>query len=152
MSKPILRAGLAVLAAGLLPLVGVQLAQADPVDGGTEVLCEGPVQIAPEISAKTCVSVHHINYGFNHRFWATVTVRNTSASYSVTAYPQLLIDSTVVYGNGVTIPPGSEVTAYGNTVDDPPVGAVKRARGDIYALNWSTSRYSPACLNGQYCH
>jgi hypothetical protein len=146
------RVGFAVLAATLLPLLGVPLAQADPVDGGTEVLCSGPVQLAPEISATTCVSVHHVNYGFNHRFWATVTVRNTSATYSVTAYPQLLIDSTVVYSNGVSIPPGAEVTAYGNTVQDPPVGAVKRARGDIYALNWSTNTYSPACVNGQYCH
>jgi hypothetical protein len=151
MRKLLAKVGLPVLAAALLPLAATAVAQADPSEG-TEVRCTGPVQVAPEITATTCITVWHYNHFADHLFWAEVTVRNTSPSASVTAYPDLLIGSTTYHGAPVTIPPGAEAKGWSNTVQDPPLEAPKTARGGIWSNGWHTYQYSPSCTNGMYCH
>lgn len=131
-----------MLAAAGLAFAGPTVAAADP-PATYQTKCTDAVQLTPEINAKTCVTGRYANTG-QTVFYSTVTVRNTSSSYSVTVDPDLLIDSTTVFGTPVTIPPRTEANAYGPSVENPPWGSYKTGRARVAALNWHTYQYSPA--------
>jgi hypothetical protein len=139
--KILTRAAIPALAAGCLVFAGALAAHADPNQGGSEA-CSAPTQIAPQLTATTCVEYDWENYGADNFYFATVKVANSGPG---TAYVEadLLIGSTTVYGNGVNVAPGSTQTSYTNWVDNPP-NQPKTGRGYISENGWWTYTYSPS--------
>jgi hypothetical protein len=97
--------------------------------------CKGPVAVAPDISATTCVYVTVSDAVYTS---AGVTVYNNSP-YTVTARADLLAGSSTYLGNVGTIVPHGTGGASTNTVVNPPAqGADLIGRGYLQTANWST--------------
>lgn len=142
MKRFLARVLLPVLAAVIIPATSLAVAHADPAYGST-LRCNGPVQVAPEISVKTCTYYFWWDYGFHWSHRARVTVRNTSASFDVSVRPDLIVDSWTVAGDTHTIARGTEEEVWGNYVQDLPSNVRKTGAAYVVALGWSTYTYGP---------
>ena len=100
-----------LLAAGALVLGSTALANADTPH--YDSYCNGPITIAPNITAKTCVIVRDSTDAY-----AFVTIQNTSP-YVVTLSADLIVGQTTYFGSQVTCAPNSARQGISNTVENP---------------------------------